>query len=231
MRIALLCPSRGRPARFRAMVASAVDLATDPDRVVIYLAADRDDPAFREYEVEFKTDGKVIPVVNEQKGRTGPALLNDLAYLADEEILFAVSDDILFRTQGWDEMLRKAFEAYPDRLLVAYTNDGRDRDKCTHFAVHRRWLDIAGGFTYPEFEHFCADTYVETIGKAIGRAVYLRELVTEHMHFRFGKSEQDETYASKRRSGMSLRDKARLKILLPRIDEIASRMRAAMQPG
>jgi glycosyl transferase/beta-hydroxylase protein BlmF len=154
--------------------------------------------------------------------------MNDLAEMSDEELLFAVSDDILFRTQGWDEILCAAFERYPDRLLLAYTNDGLDRDKCTHFAVHRYWLYLSGYFVWPEFEHFYADEWCFRIGAAIGRTLYLRELVTEHMHFKYGKSEKDETYSSKRGNGISSRDKARMEKLMPMVNEIAVRMRHSM---
>jgi glycosyl transferase/beta-hydroxylase protein BlmF len=224
MRIDLICPSRSRPQRFKAMVDSALALATHPESVITYLMLDRDDPKLEEYALH----PQVALYMNQTPGRSVPAMMNELSVYTQGDLLFAASDDILFRTTGWDDILRETFERHEDRLLVAYTNDGRDRDKCTHFAVHRRWLEVSGYYVWPGFEHFYADEWCYRIGAAIGRSVYLRNLVTEHMHYRFGKSKKDETYASKRNDGQSERDAARMKELLPLVDEISGRMRSAM---
>jgi len=226
MRIALICPSRGRPERFKAMVESAMSLANDAGRMTAYLMTDLDDPERDNY----LTSRWVVRYMNGTKGTSVPKMMNTLAQLTTDDILFAVSDDILFRTQGWDDMLCAAFERYPDRLLLAYTNDGLDRDKCTHFAVHRRWVELAGLYVWPEFEHFYADEWCYRIGSAIGRTIYLRGLVTEHMHFKYGKSKKDETYSTKRGNGISHRDAKRMEELMPMVNEIADRMRAAMVP-
>jgi len=226
MKIALLCPSRGRPQRFADMAHSALWTASYPDRVMLYLTADCDDPKFDEY-LKLPPH-RTVWHPNMVPGRKVPELLNELARRADEDILFAVSDDILFRTQGWDDILQAAFERYPDGLLVAYTNDGLDRDKCLHFAVSQRWLKFTGDLIWPGFEHFYGDEWVETLGRAIGRTVFLRDLVTEHMHYKYGKAPNDATYSAKRGNGMSRRDGQRMQEQLPEIERIAERMRAAM---
>ncbi len=225
-RISIVCPSRGRPLRFRAMAESALANAAAPVRVVIHLMVDRDDPELPRY-AELMPH-QVVLTVNEHPGRSAPALMNELALDSRGDIVFAGSDDILFRTPGWDELLDGAFDQHPDGMLVAYTNDGRDRDKCEHFAVSRRWIQAVGCFMFAGFEHFCADELVERIGREVGRTLYLRELVTEHLHFKYGKAAKDETYAMKRREDVSRRDQARLADMGEFIREAAGRVRVGM---
>ena len=225
-RISIVCPSRGRPLRFRAMAKSAITNAAAPARVVVHLVVDRDDPELARYAEPLPR--QVVLTVNEHPGKSAPALTNELAMESRGDIVFAGSDDILFRTPGWDELLDGAFDQHPDGMLVAYTNDGRDRGKCEHFAVSRRWIQAVGCFMFPGFEHFCGDELVERIGREVDRALYLRELVTEHLHFKYGKAPKDETYAMKRREDVSQRDQARLAAMGEFILAAARRVRLGM---
>lgn len=212
--IDILCPSRGRPQRFAEMAESAIAKAAQPDRVSILLLIDHDDPTLGEYRQLAGMPGVTL-IVSERKLGC-PGLLNVLATEHSAgDLLFAGSDDILFRTEGWDAAFDRAFDAVPDGILVAYTNDGRDRDKCEHFVVSRRWVELVGFFMWPGFEHFSGDGYVEDIGRRAGRLTFLRDVVTEHMHFKYKKSARDETYAIKRTAdaqgrSMSDRDLARM---------------------
>lgn len=224
--ISLLCPTRGRPARLASMVQSALNYASGETAIEVLAAVDDDDECVADYARLVE----VYPVVNVIVGkrRSNPALMNELARAANGEILMAAADDIIFRTPRWDLPVRKAFANYSDGMLVAYTNNGQGRDKCEHFFVSRAWVGAVGCFMWPEFEHFCADEFVERIGQRVGRTLFLRELVTEHMHFKYGKAEKDETYASKRRENMSARDNERLAQLGDVIAAAAARVSQAM---
>lgn len=208
MKISLLCPSRARPHRLRAMIDSALATAAQPGMIEFLVYVDVDDPCTAEYRALWERYPMVFVIVGPQN--SVPALLDELADFARGDLLMAASDDIAFRTNGWDDIARQAFEQYADRILVAYTNDGRDRDKVEHFLVSREWCEAVGCFMYPGFEHFCGDEFVERIGKAVGRTQFLRNLVTEHLHYKYGKADKDETYAAKRRENVSGRDQARL---------------------
>jgi hypothetical protein len=227
MRIALICPTRGRPERFVGMVESAMSLASFPEGVYVHLAVDADDSAKSEYE---RTLPPRCTLHVNREPLSVPGLMDWLAKEVPADILMAASDDILIRTRGWDEKVRAAFAAVPDRILLAYTNDGRDRDKVEHFFVSREWVEATGYFMYPDFEHFCGDEWNEHIGRALGRAVFLRDVVTEHMHCKYGKSVSDETYKMKRRAAadgtsMSQRDVSRMRALMPEVERIATRVR------
>lgn len=206
MNIDLIVPSRGRPQRLRDMVASALETADNPKRVHVRLGLDRDDPEFNGYLLEFPSSRLTVHV-NEAPGTSVPALMNWLASESSSELLMAASDDIIFRTRGWDAVVERAFAAVPDRLLVAYTNDGRDRDKCEHFFVSSQWVRVVGYFMRSEFRHFSADEWVDDIARRVGRSLYLRDVVTEHMHAKYGKAPNDETYRAKRRHAWTDQDR------------------------
>lgn len=204
--ISVICPSRGRPDRWARMVLSAHDLAASPARVNFIVLVDADDPRVAEYVNSARVWTTVL--VN-RENRSAPALYNELACRhAGGELVVAASDDVVFRTRGWDLELDRFRAQFPDGLAVDYFDDGRNRDKCEHFVASRAWIDAVGYFMWPQYEHFCADTHVGEIARQAGRLRYLRGVVLEHCHFKYGKAAKDETYLAKRRDAMHLRDEA-----------------------
>lgn len=247
MEIGLLLGSRGRPRRFGAMVQSALLLAEHPEAVTFRARVDEDDPELPFYrrmaagteEFGYRKESQIalhvgprIPV---------PQLTAELAKACESELMMlGCSDDILWRTPGWDDQTRAQFAKYPDGLLVAATDDadGRSYRKCQHFFTTRRWLDVVGFGGWSELEHFGLDHWHERVAVKAGRMLYL-DVVAEHMHmkhrYRDGrpKSQNDETYRAKRRpspdgSSPSDRDMARLTAGEKSMNEQAARVRAAM---
>jgi hypothetical protein len=98
--ISILCPTRGRPDQFARMVDSALDLAARPEAVEVVAYFDNDDPA------------------GYQAGRyravRGPRILlseawNECRGAAAGPIYMHAGDDLIFRTRGWDGLVRDAF--------------------------------------------------------------------------------------------------------------------------
>lgn len=189
--ISLLVPTLGRPARLKEMAASAYATAARPSEVEILARICDDDPRQAEYFADPAPGVKLLPTSKAPSYGKG---IEFLQRLAGGEILFAGSDDILFRTQGWDDIVRASFAAVADGLLVAYANNGLDREKCEHFFTTRRWVDTVGYMVWPEFRHFCVDQWVEELAKGIGRLQFLRGVVVEHCHKKYGKAADDDTY-------------------------------------
>jgi hypothetical protein len=224
MKISILCPSRGRPDRFNAMRASAWARADNPDEVSIKLALDADDPTFNSYP----------PPEHTQHFRTPPAcLLNALAHKADGDILMAASDDILFRTQGWDTKVRAVAARFPDGLFIASPMNGDSRRRVNHWFTGRQWLKVFGWMAPAHFEHFCEDEWVQAVAEAAGRLVYMDDVLIEHMHAKYGKGANDEGYKSKRQRGadgssMSARDIAKFNQLAPALARDKDMLRKAI---
>ena len=231
----LLCPSRARPERFQNMLRSAIAMADAPFNIVVELHVDADDPALETYrEVAMTTVLNVRLIFSDTK-RPVPQIFDASARCAKGDILMLCADDLIFRTRGWDRKVLEAFAKYPDGLGLFYSNDGRDREKAEHWFVSRRWVEVVGFFSWAgdcgglgPFEHFCADTVAELVAHRVGRIFFLGDVVTEHMHEKYGKAENDVTYQEKRERGRdgrtpSDRDQDRLAMLGPVIDAAARR--------
>lgn len=173
------------------MTEGALAFAADRASVEILVHLDADANELEEYR-DWCLSKEIVWVVAQRA--PVPTLMNNLASMARGRILMAASDDIAFRTRHWDKKVKAVFAEHPDDFLVAYTNDGRGREKCEHFFTTRRWVDTVGYFMPDGLEHFAGDAWVEDIAKRAGRLRYLHDVVTEHKHFKYGKAEFDETY-------------------------------------
>lgn len=240
MKIALITPTRGRPQRFAEMVASALATAAQSTRVAVYSMLDADDPELGGY-LDPLAPQTVATVQGDRRLLSrafqwgAERALNDGA-----DVLMMNGDDVLFRTPGWDSKVLEAFARYPDGLALIYPADGNgnqggDGDvRGNHWFVTRCWVKVVGCFCPSVFEHFCSDTVPEKIAKQAGRLVSLPEVLVEHMHFKYLKSQKDETYAYARTRdaadrSMSDRDIARMAEMAPWIAERAAAVRAAIR--
>lgn len=241
MIFSLLTPSRGRPARFRAMLDSVLATAARKDLVRIELLVDPDDAALPAYEVHAREH----PCVHLQVAPQRMTVAAAFQYLADRargDILMMGSDDILFRTPGWDHQVRAALGREPGGIALVYPSDGHGNGtksgsgeiKGNHWFVSRRWIEAVGCFCPTAFEHFCCDTVPERIAAQAGCFIHLPEVLVEHVHFKYGQAVKDETYAYTRQLdaaglSMSKRDEAKMAAMAPWIAERANAVRAARE--
>lgn len=224
--IAILIPTRGRPARLAETVDSILATAAKPETLQIVVRISTEDPGRSGYFDQRYDGADVWNVANCARYGEG---IEFLRQRTGARILFCGSDDVLFRTPGWDDAVREAFAAVPDGLLVAYANNGQDREKCEHFFTTQRWVDTVGYLLWKQFEHFCVDQWVEELATSIGRLQFLREVVVEHMHAKYKKAVRDETYAMVRNNGTSERDNALFATLGPERAKAVAKLQAAMR--
>lgn len=223
----MLCPTWGRPGRLTEFVRSALETATYTHRLEILVRVSEEDSFSGQYlQLVLPTTVKWFVV----RGWTGyPAAIEMLQQHAAGELLFCGSDDSLFRTPGWDVMADEAFNLAPDGLLVAYANNGQDREKCEQFFTTRRWIDTVGWLMRPEYEHFCCDQDIEALANGVGRLKFLRGLTVEHMHKKYGKAPNDATYERVRgNTGTNARDLATFDRLAPERAGAIERLREAI---
>lgn len=184
MRLSLLIPTRSRPKRLKFALESARRTAKEPFEVLTYV--DSDDPKKGQYE-----DVYIGPPVG-----TSKALLYLISQVKTPFFMIG-SDDIEFKTQDWDEKLLDAFPK--DRLAVVYGKDNY-KDNCNHFVMSREWVDLIGA--WPDvFYHFGPDGWVAEVAKAAGVLIKVPDVIIEHLHFKVGKAEKDDTYMRTRNGG------------------------------
>ncbi len=194
MKISILCPTRGRPANVRRLLDSLRETSTIIPEVVLY--ADLDDTSTNGPDIN--CEGAHYPI-NKLVITTAPRILmskmwNQCAETATGEILMIGADDLIFRTKGWDDDVRRAFAAFPDRLVCVHGNDGVYQEKFgTHVFLHRNWVDAVGYVAPPYFSADFVDTWWNEVANALNRRIYL-PFVTEHMHPLFKKAPLDQTH-------------------------------------
>jgi len=199
--ISILVPSRGRPEMWRDMIASVFATATYPRNVEVRTRVDDDDLALDDYVWIWERLGRKAPVTIGRRILLSEAW-NELVPLARGEILMHGGDDIIFRTPGWDQMVRDVFAASDDKILLVQGDDlSPNREAlATHGFVHRRWVETVGYFLPPLFSCDWNDVWLTEVADAIGRRVLL-PFVTEHQHHSFGKRERDTTDAEREQRG------------------------------
>lgn len=207
--ISLLCPTRQRIENTNRLITSLVTTTVHPERVELLFYIDNDDPAIDSYR-------KLIAERQEQLGRIeaiyGEPISvskswNNIAKIATGNILKMCNDDLVYKTEGWDNILDREVKKYPDEIYCMWFNDMLHRQRmCTFPIISRKWYDTVGYFAPGIFGFFYNDTWVHDIAKRIGREHYIDEVIHEHMHFTNRKAEFDETYKRARERGNSADD-------------------------
>lgn len=194
MKIGLYVPTRGRPDKLSRCIDSAYATASQPEKVEVIAYRDADDPSYdgAEFRCTFVTGPRTML----------SKCWNACYSVGDADIVMHCGDDLVFRSEGWDDMVRNAFAAIEDRIAFVYGRDGaHDEALGTHGFLSREWVEAVGYMVPPLFSHDYNDTWLHEVGRRIGRAVYLPDLFTEHMHYFWGKAERDQTYADHEAAG------------------------------
>lgn len=115
----------------------------------------------------------------------------EMAPLAKGEVLMQGSDDFIWRTKGWDTKLLAY--ARQDPLACYFFNDGHEPMDSRIPVVPRKFYETVGYFP-PYFFHFYGDTWVAKIAEGAGCLKPAMDVVIEHMHPKFNKSQHDAVY-------------------------------------
>lgn len=188
--VSVLVPTRGRPEGVERLLESAYELCEGSVEFVFYL--DDDDPRRWETHQLVAQHGAVTIF---GKRITLSRMWNACYERATHDLLMQCGDDIVFRTQGWDAKFAEAFEQYPDRIAFVHGDDGFQHERIgTHGVLHRNWVEAVGYFVPPHFASDYNDLWLTEVADALGRRVYVPDVLTEHMHPVAGKGELDLTH-------------------------------------
>lgn len=193
-KISILIPTRKRPRSMKSVVNSIKDTISMQNEFEIIFYIDYDDNESLNQFKEMKCNNILAKI--------GPRILlsntwNRAYMLSSGNIIMLCGDDVLFRTQNWDIPVANKFDEYPDNILLAYGYDGKHKSYGTHSFIGKQWIETIG-YAYPPF--FWADrcdVWLNNVAKGINRHFFIQDLMFEHMHYLFNKSEKDETYSYK----------------------------------
>lgn len=201
MQIDLLVPTRKRPRRVEELLLSVRRTAKDLADLAISFYVDDDDSSYTE---EFVKHQEVRMQPAKVKFLTGPRLVLSEAWNAlwrnsTADILMHAGDDIVFRTEGWDDLVRSEFIRTPDRIALVYGDDSIQGERlATHSFVSRKSTEILGYFVPPYFKCDYNDTWLTELYTKANRKIYLPHMKIEHQHFIKNPSLEDDTYREAR---------------------------------
>lgn len=205
-KIALLCPTRGRPQQIYRMIRSVERTTTTPVMVSLYLS--NDDPALPEYDkLNLTLDDDTIAMVG--PSATTVHAWNKLAVdplLKDVKLFMLGADDIVFETPGWDAALIKHYEGLENKIHVYHLQDSRDADGTPHPIVTREWINALGYAFPPIFLHWYVDTWTVGIASSVDAFTHLKGFSLVHDKLS-DRGTPDETHNRIRRAGWHSRDK------------------------
>lgn len=186
-KIAIIVPSRGRPQQMRELMASW--LLTSKGKSVIMMGLDGDDPTLQNYPPGIQLITTPGGELNEKNNR-----LANAALLRGHEIVGCLSDDFIFFTHGWEDIVIHWQEKHRG---ICYGNDLlQGRALPTAPFIHKDIIIPLGFTAPPELIHYYIDNYWLDLGLRLEKIMYLPQVIIEHKHWSSGKSKKDETYSN-----------------------------------
>lgn len=165
------------------MYQSALETADGEIECVVYI--DSDDFSYGGLEMKnlVKVYGKRI---------TLSKMWNRCYEEANYDYFMHAGDDLIFRTQGWDTKILKAFPE--DKIAFVHGRDGSPQDNLrfgTHGFLHRNWVEAVGYFVPPYFSCDYNDTWLNDVANELDRHIMVEDVLIEHMHYAWKKREMD----------------------------------------
>jgi hypothetical protein len=198
MKISLLVPSRERLNLKLTLISSLISSCKDIKNIELIFGTDDDDPKRGEIEricgnLNFV---KNINIHNNNKFIGINKIWNILYEHAAGDIIGYIGDDMVFKTPDWDSMILEEFEGdnIPgDDFKLVHCYDGfHDGDKiCVNAFTTRKYYEMMGYFTRPEFLINWSDQWMYQCYKAFDRVTYRRDIHIQHNHWVRGDRARD----------------------------------------
>ncbi|MEK9677873.1 MAG: hypothetical protein VW169_05710 [Rhodospirillaceae bacterium] len=180
-RISILCPTRGNPEFVELQLQNMADTIAEPSRFTIFYYVDNNDPTIKEYQFALhKMEAKVgktlqFEIVSGDPIGT-PKAINLIAEMAEADVYMLIADDMIYETEGWDRAVDQVAADYPDGVFNAWFDDNVFGDRLSWYPIlGRTWYKTLNYIAPVIFEHYAVDHWMHTLGKAVGRNVFITE--------------------------------------------------------
>lgn len=197
--ISLLLPTRGRPALVERLFRSIAETTSQPERVEVILYVDEDDAGSHHLDSPDFSVTRIIGSATTMGSYNSACLAK-----ARGDVIILANDDMVIRTNGWDDLILAMDAEFEDCIYLAYANDLFKKSKfCTFPILSRRTCELLVKPYPEEYRRAFIDVHLFDIFKRVehagfNRIRYLNNLVFEHLHVRAGKAPDDETYGKGR---------------------------------
>ena len=195
-KIALLLPTRHRPSSMERLCHSVFETCNYDPNVKICFYIDDDDGAsiqqaeklkgFYKYDIDWLVGSRIIM----------SDMTNYLYEIAESDIVMFAGDDLIFKTNEWQNIVRDTFDKYDDKIVLVGGHDGYNNDIITHGFLHKNWVDCVGYVVPWSYTGDYADAHVFDLAKKVGRWERIN-IETEHIHWCNGKAPMDNVYQEK----------------------------------
>jgi hypothetical protein len=171
--ISIVFTTRGHPGKIAEVFNSLRENTARKDLVQLWIYVDDDDLVTRQAienkilpEPGFPVHWHIAPQTNEL-GKTLDILWKTSPRTS--EVYVTTVDDIRFATQGWDEIVRAAFNEFPDGVLLGFPHDPGNPLAVTYPIFGWRWLNTLNCLYIGYFAYWYDDRWVEEIARMTGR--------------------------------------------------------------
>lgn len=201
MKIAIICPTKGRPSQCLRMIESAKKTSTS--NIVFYIGVQGD---LNEYEKLKSLKNVFLLKMYDWTTCFSWNLMADKAFDNTEVDFFMLgADDMVFYTAGWDMALINHYKSLRQKPHVYSFQDSRDVNGTPHPIMTREWVNVMGYFVSPIFLHWYVDTWNVAIAKANGVFTHFKDYLLYHDK-PSDDGHADETHKGIRERGWNLRD-------------------------
>ena len=198
-KISLLVPSRERLNLKLTLISSIITTVKDINNVELLFGIDEDDPT---KDIVKKISEaipfvKIIDIKNNKKFIGINKIWNLLYPHAEGNIFGYIGDDMIFKTQNWDEKILEEFSSKnlpSDKIKLVHCYDGyRDHDEiCVNAFLHKKYTEVVGYLCREEFLINWSDQWMYQTFKAFDRVKWIRDIHIQHNHWVFGQRKRDE---------------------------------------
>ncbi len=176
--ISILLPTRGRPEYLTNVFGSIEETTKDKNSIDVWVYVDDDDVITRKYINDdlFGNYGFEITWFLGKRTRTMGEMMNTLRQkcTTNPGIYTPIPDDYLFITEHWDDIVREAFNSYPDRIALAYAEDPMAGPNQVTFAwVSAEWANVLGRYHTEFFPFWYDDSWLDQVAQMAQRKVKL----------------------------------------------------------
>ena len=204
--------SRGRRQRFFDGLDNIFELAEFPDRILVLISVDEDDPEMANDEVREKlATYKNIHVcwgLSENKIHATNRDFDKIPeHFKDWDIVANFSDDQRFTAYGWDTMVRADFNSISPDLshYMAYLDPDTKGVLSTLFISGRKFYDAFKFIYDPQFSSLFCDNLAENAAKQLNKYHYTGYEIYRHHNPSYGYPDfkPDQLYIDQQRIGWS----------------------------
>jgi hypothetical protein len=223
----LILPTRGRRELLQRFIDSLALRTHHPDRLEIILRTDEGDRGAAEIDPR----GFDVTILTGPRVTMGSMLREGYA-AARGDYLFLMNDDVIMRTDYWDDAAMEAALRFDDGVALIYGNDLQEAAMMATFPLlPRTTCELLGGicpeaYVGNDIDVHILDVFTRLALRGHHRIVFMPDVVYEHVHFNSGKARVDATYRDRIVSSDRGKTFARL---AARREEIASAMNAFIE--